>query len=215
METTNDTVAFLDRLAKGLAAFFGPQCETIVQEFHEDSVLNLSIYNGHVSGREAGSTRGIFDDSVDHHSLHITTDEDVNNQAVQLRGGRSIKSATFFITADGVCYGLGINYDTTITKKVESLLSQFNTAEGKLFDSLQKPVDPKNSSVENLFDNAMSQVGKPVGAMKKADRILLVRILKDTPFFDLQKSVPYLAEHLQVTKFTIYKYLNELSEVKE
>ena len=51
----------------------------------------------------------------------------------------------------------------------------------------------------------------PVDLMKKSDRIELVRQLQDKGAFHIQRSVPYVAERLGITKFTVYNYLNEIN----
>ena len=48
--------------------------------------------------------------------------------------------------------------------------------------------------------------------MKKQDRKMMVQLLKERNFFNLQKSVPYVAERLDVSKYTIYKYINEIEQ---
>ena len=51
---------FLCRLAQGIASMFGDSCETVVHEMEGERMKNLVIFNGHVSGRSAGSTLSIY-----------------------------------------------------------------------------------------------------------------------------------------------------------
>ena len=46
--------------------------------------------------------------------------------------------------------------------------------------------------------------------MQKRHKIAVVNDLKDRGFFMLKESVEMAAQALQVTRFTIYNYLNEL-----
>ena len=46
--------------------------------------------------------------------------------------------------------------------------------------------------------------------MKKQDRFSLVSLLKEQDYFQLQRSVPYVAKKLNVSTYTIYKYIKEL-----
>jgi len=49
-----------------------------------------------------------------------------------------------------------------------------------------------------------------VDLMQKRHKIAVVNDLKDRGFFMLKESVEMAAAALQVTRFTIYNYLNEL-----
>ena len=64
-----------------------------------------------------------------------------------------------------------------------------------------------------VFESCSEMVKRPFSQMQKADRLTLVSILKEKGFFQMQRSVPYAAERLGVTKYTIYNYLNELGGV--
>ena len=61
--TRDEAFEFLDRTARGIAETFGSSCETLVHDMGLPSHPILSIYNGHVSGREVGSTVDILGNS--------------------------------------------------------------------------------------------------------------------------------------------------------
>ena len=46
--------------------------------------------------------------------------------------------------------------------------------------------------------------------MQKKHKIAVVHLLKERGFFMLKESVGMAAQALQVTRFTVYNYLNEL-----
>ena len=48
--------------------------------------------------------------------------------------------------------------------------------------------------------------------MNKNDRITLIRNLTHAGVFKRQKSGPYVAEQLGVSRYTIYNYLNEIQD---
>ena len=52
----DEAFEFLDRTARGIAETFGSNCETLVHDMSIPSHPILVIYNGHISGRSAGST---------------------------------------------------------------------------------------------------------------------------------------------------------------
>ena len=48
----------------------------------------------------------------------------------------------------------------------------------------------------------------------KKDRMKLVALLDQKNAFTFRKSVPFVAQRLKVSRYTIYKYLGELAEAK-
>ena len=57
----------------------------------------------------------------------------------------------------------------------------------------------------------MATLGKPVDALTKKDRIRIIALLEQNNAFSFRKSVPYVAKHLGVSRYTVYKYLGELA----
>ena len=56
----------------------------------------------------------------------------------------------------------------------------------------------------------MLRIGKPIREMNKADRLRVIEYLKDMDAFSYRRAVPYVAAHLGVSRYTIYKYLDEV-----
>ena len=68
-----------------------------------------------------------------------------------------------------------------------------------------------DSGIAELFEECLAAVGKPVTALTKKDRIKIIALLDQKNAFSYRKSVPFVAKHLQVSRYTIYKYLGELN----
>ena len=66
--------------------------------------------------------------------------------------------------------------------------------------------------VEQKFHIELEKMNKKIVGMNKNDRINLIRNLKHAGVFKIQKSVPYVAEQLGVSRYTIYNYLNEIED---
>ena len=198
--TKSEAFSFLNRLAQGIALIFGTNCETVIHDFSDGSMKNVAIYNNSVSGRSVGSETGIFDASlVDTSQIQNVGTNDIINQIVHLKNGRTVKSSTFFLT--------GKNY---ILTQMTEFLNSVTANSGDLFSTMCQKNDITASPLEQIFSQALSQIAVPVSDMNKEDRIALVSLLKEQDYFHLQKSVPYVAEQLHVSKYTIYKYINEL-----
>ena len=186
---------FLCRLAQGIASMFGDSCETVVHEMEGERMKNLVIFNGHVSGRSAGSTLSIYGRDT--------------NQMVVTPSGKNIKSSTFHLRGEGYHYALGINYDVSVMGAMRRLLENFTESSGSLLDSISED----RSDLDAIFDACQAKLDKPMSQMRKGDRMALVALLKEKGIFHLQRSVPYVAERMGVSKYTIYNYLNELEHI--
>ena len=51
---------------------------------------------------------------------------------------------------------------------------------------------------------------KPAKTMNKAERLRLVKLLKEKNAFEFYKAVPYISNRMGVTRYTVYNYLNQL-----
>lgn len=209
--TKKEAFDFLDRMARGIAVMFGEQCETIVHEMDGQKVKNLAIYNGHVSGRTTGSTLSIYgrDTMMDEEDPKVNLDLDYVNQMVITSSGKTMKSSTFHFRGEDYHFALGINYDISVMSQMSRIMDGLLRTDA----TLQTSLFGAGNSMEEVFESCSEMVKRPFSQMQKADRLTLVSILKEKGFFQMQRSVPYAAERLGVTKYTIYNYLNELGGV--
>ncbi len=186
---------------------FGPNCETVIHEMSGQHIHNLAIFNGHVTGRKAGSTLSIYGNDT---AVSVESGQNLElnyiNQQVLL-DGKQIKSTTVHMRGEGYHFAMGINLDVTVMSQMRVILDNLTDFEGDLMDRLNSDAQP---AIDELFDSCLKVVNRPIESMKKAERLSLVRLLKEKGAFQMQRSVPYVAERLGVTKFTVYNYLNEL-----
>ena len=199
---------FLDRAARGIAEMFGSSCETLVHDMGVPSHPILSIYNGHVSGRSVGSTKDILGTDRTLDSESYTTDQ--VNLAATTPDGRQIKSSTLHLIGEDYNLALGINFDYTSLVFANRILVDLMSARADLQSALWQEGDSRQ--LAEIFDQCMAAVGKPVSAFTKGDRMKVIALLEQSSAFSFRKSVPYVAQHLGVSRYTVYKYLGELSQ---
>ncbi len=199
---------FLDRTARGIAEMFGSSCETLVHDMGVPTHPILSIYNGHVSGREVGSTMDIMGIGLTLDEQAATTDQ-VNLAAVT-PDGRQTKSSTFHMIGEDYNLALGINFDYTSLVFANRILGDLMNARSDLRSALWQPDNAKQ--LADLFDQCVAEMGKPVEIMGKAERLRLISLLRRRSAFSYRKSVPYVAGRLSVSRYTVYKYLDEVEK---
>lgn len=206
-----DMLAFLKNEARGIAAMFGPNCETLVHDMTRPGHPILAIYNGTVTGRDVGSTADIFGDIGDYDET-VYFKKDYVNQLVLSRDGRTLKSSTFNIVGDDYHFALGINMDITNMVRATQMLSEMSATSGELQQTLMQDA---RSQLEELLRECVSAVGKDPEQMKKTDRMRIIRMLYKRRAFTYQKSVAIVAERLNVSRYTVYKYMHELEEAEK
>ncbi len=209
--TREEMLAFLKNEAKGIAMMFGPNCETIVHDMTRHGHPILAIYNGTVTGREVGSTADIFGDIGDYDES-VYEKKDYTNQLVLSRDGRTLKSSTFNVVGDDYHFALGINMDITHMVRANQMLAEMTATSGDLQQTLMQDA---RSQLEELLRECVSAVGKEPETMKKTDRMRIIRMLYKRRAFTYQKSVAIVAERLNVSRYTVYKYMHELEEAEK
>lgn len=206
--TKSEAYELLYGMADGIAKMFGKNCETVVQELIDEKFVMIAIFNGHVSGREVQSTQGILGGTLSSAEIDYTKImSGVYNQLVVHPTGKKIKSSSFVLKGEDYLYILGINFDVTLFDAVKLMLGDFTAFEGELFTTLQRE---KENTLDNIFTTCVQVMHANIHKMKKEERVVLIRMLNEHNFFNIQKSVPFLSEKLGVSKYTIYKYLNEI-----
>ena len=205
--TREEAFEFLDRTARGIAEMFGSSCETLVHDFTIPTHPILSIYNGHVSGRSVGDTTAIM-------GLDLALDEeaivnDLVNLAATTPDGHKTKSSTFHLMGEDYNLALGINFDYTPLAAANKVLVDLMSAQSDLQSALWQDQDSRQ--LADIFDRCLATIGKPVHSMNKDDRLAMIGLLDQNNFFSFRKSVPYVAKNLGVSRYTVYKYLSELT----
>lgn len=207
--TRGEAFEFLDRTARGIAEMFGSSCETLVHDMGDPKHPILSIYNGHVSGRCVGSTMDILGTAKELDSQALTTD--FVNLYATTPAGQQIKSSTFHLIQEGeggYNLALGINFDYTSLVYANRILVDLMNAQADLQSAMWQGGD---SRLSDIFDECLATVGKPVSNLTKADRLKIIALLDQKNAFSFRKSVPFVSKRLQVSRYTVYKYLGELA----
>lgn len=203
------TLALLQQIAHGIAVHFGANCEVLVHDLTADYTNSsiVIIENGNVTMRKIG-------DGPSHvvlealHSDHNTL-EDKLSYLTKTKDGRILKSSSMFIrgehnTIEAV---LSINFDITSMQMTNAVLQQFVS-----------PVSAKNEpenipqNVNDLLDELIEQsvriVGKPVALMNKEDKIAAIKFLNQSGAFLITKSGDKVSNYFGISKYTLYSYID-------
>lgn len=202
---------FLFRLAKALAAQFGPNCEIVIHDLQSndpDSSI-VAIENGHVSGRKVG-------DGPSHVVLEALNSGNLPQDdrlcyLTKTHDGKTLKSTTIYIRDENKeAIGIfSINYDITLMLAMEDALRQFTATAPGPEDAPEPIAQNVSDLLDELIEQSVKRVGKPVALMSKEDKVKAIRFLNDTGAFLITKSGGKVCKYFGISKYTLYSYIEE------
>ncbi len=110
---------------------------------------------------------------------------------------------------DGKAIGVfAINYDITLMLAMEDMLRQFTATE---MPNMEPERISRNVSdlLDELIDQSVAIVGKPVALMTKEDKVRAIHFLNDTGAFLITKSGDKVCKFFGISKYTLYSYIDE------
>lgn len=203
----------LCRIADGIVALFGKNCEACV---HDLTMLpdSLCYIKGEVTHRQAGSPptdmllQLLQQDKGkgrDHHGYQSLTEN-----------GRTLKSSTTLVRnkKGKPVASLCINFDTTdFYNAGQAILPFLPSGENQLpGETFAHSLD---ETFQALFTKSMDKIGKHPTTMTIDDKIHLVELLREDGTFRLKGGVEKVAKLLGVTKYTVYNYLKKAKNHKD
>lgn len=217
MELKKDiTFEFFIRFAEGLQKLLGNKCEIIIHDFRkgfEHTIVHA--INGQVSGRSVGGPpRGGM---ISHtgEDIHPYKDSRIYfyNGTDELKG-KIFKSCTTLISDENnkiigsVCLNLEMN-DFILAQNALQKFVNYNT-NGITSDNEENIAFKNVDEFLNYYMNQCVQIiGKPMPLMDKGEKIQALKYLNNKGIFKISKANVILTEAFQISKFTLYSYLEE------
>ena len=208
----------LKQIARGLAAQFGPNCEIVVHDLAASKVEHsiVHIENGHVTGRKVGDgpSKIVMEQMM-------SGNDDPQDQLAYLTrtpDGKILKSSTIYIhDSNGKVTGiLSINFDISALLMVENAISGITATNTPDRDEQQRiTVINVNDMLEDLIEQSVALVGKPVALMNKEDKVKAIQFLSSHGAFLITKSGDKVAKYFGISKYTLYSYIDAKTETKQ
>jgi predicted transcriptional regulator YheO len=195
-------------IAEGIAKTFGSHCEVVVHDLTDVSSSIIAIYNGHVTGRKVGSPMTDLGLNILRKGMEGNLLLNYPNNSIK---GKKIKSTSIMIRDEaGEIVGcLCINIDLTLLSMAGAILNEMvNIHEEKEEESFPQSVTELE---KRIIDRAVEKIGKPIGLMEKNERMEFIRLLDEMGLFLIKGTIHNVAQLLNVSKFTIYNYLEKKS----
>lgn len=214
---TDNLFEFSRRIARGIAAQFGPDCEVIVYDLRNDDIDHsiVAIENGSVSGREVGDGPSrIVLEALQEDPAKI---EDRLAYLTKTSDGKILKSSTIFIRDEenNVIGILGINYDISYLLSFQKTIQEFTLQEEPQEKEASSIPLNVNDLLGDLIRQSIELVGKPVALMTKEDKVRAIGFLKDSGAFLITKSGPKICKTFGISSYTLYSYMDESGTGKD
>ena len=205
----------LRQVAAGIAAQFGSNCEVVVHDLsrHPDHSI-VEIVNGHVTGRKVG-------DGAPHVVIEQlqTNDPEPKDHLCYLTktpDGKILKSSTVYIrnSKGKVSAIFSINYDISKLLMVESAVRDLISTGEETQQTEPEKIVNINDLLDDLIEQSVALVGKPVALMNKDDKVKAIRFLNQNGAFLVTKSGDKIAKYFGISKYTLYSYIDTKQEEK-
>ena len=218
-----ETIALYSSIVSFLGDALGPDHEVILHDVENKRVA--AIANGHVSGRGVGAP--LSEEALKMLAdLPRTLPDHLSSRVVRSKQGRILRSSTYFIkNAQGELSGiLCINLDVS---KYHALSQQILQLAGvgvmpSFFPSTSDYTDRSDGfsdSVADLTNAALiDRFGGPEmipDKLSQEERLAIVAALHQKGVFFLKGAVSEVAEQLQCSEASVYRYLSKLNRSRQ
>lgn len=195
-------------MAAGIAAQFGSSCEVVVHDLsrHPDHSI-VAIENGHVSGRKVGD--GASHVVIEQLQSNDPEPKDHLCYLTKTPDGKILKSSTVYIrnSKGKVSAIFSINYDISRLMMVEGALREL-VSTGEEAPSEPEKIININDMLDDLIEQSVALVGKPVALMNKDDKVRAIQFLNQNGAFLVTKSGDKVAKYFGISKYTLYSYID-------
>ncbi|KVD01147.1 DNA-binding protein [Burkholderia ubonensis] len=188
------------QIAAGLGETLAPFTEVVVHDLRSPKHAILAIHNN-LSGREIG------DPATELGLARIADDsypQVLANYANRFSDGRQAKSTSIGIKDSEGHYfaALCLNVDVTLFRSIATLLEQFSIPSSEV---IKESLDPSTAdSLRERIDRFAVSLATTPQALRTDQRRALMQALKEEGYLDLRRSMETIAQHLGVSRATVY-----------
>lgn len=207
---TNKQLATYVPIANLIAKTFGKNCEVVIHDLSIPQNSVVYTVNNHVTGRKIGQS---FEHLIKDVLLSKKFDHDYTaNYLTTTEDDRKIKSSTALIRdGEGKVIGaLCINYDLSDMNTMKLFLDDFLATEQEQIETTVEPFDNVMEIVDDLIDSIIGN--HKIEDLKRKDKIELIYFMDKKGLFLIKGAIEKVAEKLNISKVTVYSYLDEIKK---
>ena len=198
-------------IADGIAKTLGDNCEVAIHDLTHPSHSIYYVVNGNLMGRKKGDTLGpAFKELI---YLAARNQDNLINY-YHHENGHSFKCTKTLIRDENgkvigcFCINLAIDDYLRCKQAIDALCHTESIDRMKMEDSAQpESEDTISDLAREIVLNSYADFKKARGKLKKADKIELAQFLDQKGIFQVKGTVEMVADLLQVSKYTVYRYV--------
>ncbi len=181
--------------------------EVILYDFQKEPPV-LIAREGGITSREPGTpATQLLQDMV--REMEADGETMRVNYESATKSGKPLKSTTVLIHDQGELQGaLCMNVDMSSVNMLQHFIDQFAGKE-RLRGHDEMPQNTQEF-LNIMIRKGIDSIGKPVCYFDKKDNLEVVRFLNDNHIFSIKGSTDNLAGELNVSRYTIYNYIEEV-----
>lgn len=205
-------------MIKFIASFLGTNCEIVLHDTSNIENSIIAIENNHISGRQVGGSLTDLAINILNSKEYLHRDY-LEPYRTKSRDGLDLHSSTYFIKDDDkeligmIC----VNLNVTDLVQSASFMNAFISSAGfnsvNPFNPAPRQTEKFATSLEDLTTSMISDVisgtNIPPSRMTAEEKMHIVNTLNKKGVFLLKGAVADVAEHLETSEATIYRYLNK------
>lgn len=204
----------LKQVAHGLAVQYGSNTEVVIHDLTDRTQEPVVAYieNGHITHRSAGDGPSPIAAAARKKTREQLPDK--LGFTTRTADGKILKSSTLYIWGDDdqLDYILSINTDVTVLMAAENAIHAMIAPESEQKPVPDKPANNVNELLDNLIEQSVALVGKPVPLMTKEDKVKAIQFLNNSGALLITKSGAKISQFFGISKYTLYSYMEEGNE---
>lgn len=212
----NQTIKSYIPIARMIADTFGRHCEVILHDFSSPQSSVVYTRNNVVTNRQVGEsfTEYFVKEVLLSRKFH---DDCSVNYMMHGENGRLIKSSTALIRDENerVIGALCVNMDVTCMSEILSRLSEMMGMEEEhsQAENEVEVVPDIKQIVDDIIDRTIGS--QDIDSMSREQKIELIRFMNSKGIFLIKGSTDKVAERMNISRVTVYSYLDEIKKDKK
>ena len=198
-----------------IAAVFGKNCEVVLHDLRKLDHSIIAIKNNHITGRTLNDTITDFALDIIHTEKHKEKNYICNYVGKTGNGKKNVKASTYFIKDEEqnligmLCTNIDITALSNARKHIDDLIMINESAEAEEKENFSLDI---NDHVDSIISNTLSKFESEPMRMTMDEKKQVVKKLEEKGIFRLKGVVAEVADGLEVSDQTVYRYLKELGK---
>ena len=219
MNFTVEKLEELFPLADFLSSCLGPNSEVVIHDISDLTHSLIYAKNAHLSGRKIG-------DSMTDYALKAIKNAQyldqsfLSNYYAKSINSRKFKSSTFFIknSANQLIGLLCVNTDISIYEKLKNTIDDLiqlpalTDTESNNSTTVELLSGDPTATISEITQNVLSKYTVDVARLTKEEKTAIVMELNDAGVFLMKGAVPCVAQQLELSVPTLYRYLKQINQ---